>query len=54
MKAVNWNDHPDIYHAEVGLGGELSIFYPDWSNEIVVPNNITEQGLIELVQSTTG
>jgi DNA polymerase I len=54
VKAVNWNDHPDIYHAAVGLGGELSIFYPDWSNEIVVPNNITEQGLIELVQSSTG
>ena len=54
VKAVNWNDHPDIYHAEVGLGGELSIFYPDWSNEIVVPNGITEQGLIDLVQSSTG
>ena len=54
VKAVNWNDHPDIYHAEVGLGGELSIFYPDWSKEIVVPNGISEQGLIELVQSATG
>lgn len=54
VKAVNWNDHPDIYHPEVGLGGELSIFYPDWSNEIVVPNGITEQGLIDLVQSSTG
>ena len=54
VKAVNWNDHPDIYHPDVGLGGELSIFYPDWSNEIVVPNGITEQGLIDLVQSSTG
>ena len=54
VKAVNWNDHPDIYHPEVGLGGELSIFYPDWSNEIAVPNDITEQGLIDLVQSSTG
>lgn len=54
VKAVNWNDHPDIYHPEVGLGGELSIFYPDWSNEIEVPNGISEQGLIELVQSATG
>ena len=53
-KAVNWNDHPDIYHPEVGLGGELSIFYPDWSKEIEVPNGISEQGLIELVQSATG
>ena len=54
VKAVNWNDHPDIYQPEVGLGGELSIFYPDWSNEIAVPNDITEQGLIDLVQSSTG
>ena len=54
VKAVNWNDHPDIYHPEVGLGGELSIFYPDWSKEIEVPNGISEQGLIELVQSATG
>lgn len=54
VKAVNWNDHPDIYHPEVGLGGELSIFYPDWSNEIEVPNGISEQGLIDLVQSATG
>lgn len=54
VKAVNWNDHPDIYHPEVGLGGELSIFYPDWGNEIVVPNGITEQGLIDLVQSSIG
>lgn len=54
VKAVNWNDHPDIYHPEVGLGGELSIFYPDWSNEIEIPNGISEQGLIDLVQSATG
>lgn len=54
VNAVNWNDHPDIYHPEVGLGGELSIFYPNWSKEIEVPNGISEQGLIELVQSATG
>ena len=54
VDAVNWNDHPDIYHPEVGLGGELSIFYPNWSKEIGIPNGISEQGLIELVQSATG
>ena len=53
VKAVNWNNHPDIYHPEVGLGGELSIFYPHWGNEIVIPNGITEQDLIDLVQSST-
>lgn len=51
VKAVNWNDHPDIYHPEVGLGGELSIFYPDWSKEIEIPNGVSEQGLIDIVHS---
>ena len=54
VQAVNWNDHPDIYHPEVGLGGELSIFYPNWSKEIEVPNGISEQGLIDLVESSIG
>lgn len=43
VKAVNWNDHQDIYHPEVGLGGEVSIFFPTWANEIVVPNGANEE-----------
>ena len=42
VQAVNWNDHPDIYHPDVGLGGEVSIFFPTWANEIVVPNGADE------------
>lgn len=48
VQAVNWNDHPDIYHPEVGLGGEFSIFYPDWSKEMVIPNGITESELVTI------
>jgi DNA polymerase-1 len=41
VEEVNWNDHPDIYHPEVGLGGEFGIFYPSWAQEIVLPNGST-------------
>lgn len=41
VKAVNWNDHPDIYHPEVGLGGEVGIFFPNWGNEITLANDVT-------------
>lgn len=41
VKAVDWQDHPDIAHPDVGLGGELSIFYPDWSAELELPNGAT-------------
>lgn len=47
VKAVKWNDHPAIYHPEVGLGGELSIFYPTWAEEIVIPNGATEDEIME-------
>lgn len=42
VKAVEWQEHPDIAHDEVKLGGELSIFHPDWSKEITIPNGANE------------
>ena len=58
VKAVQWQDHPDIAHDQVKLGGELSIFYPDWSKEAVLPNGSTEQEICEIIdphiKSVTG
>ena len=51
VQAVNWNSHPDIYHAQVGLGGELSIFCPTWKDELTLPNKLSEPDLISLVQT---
>lgn len=41
VKACQWQDHPDIAHDEVKLGGEFSIFWPDWSSECVLKNDST-------------
>lgn len=41
VEASLWQDHDDIRHDQVGLGGELSVFYPDWSKECVIPNGAT-------------
>lgn len=50
VAAVKWQDHPDIYHPEVGLGGEVSIFYPTWEKEIVIPNSaLTVEALEEVI-----
>ena len=51
VQAVNWNSHPDIYHDQVGLGGELSIFCPTWKDELTLPNKLSEPDLISLVQT---
>lgn len=38
VKAVEWQDHPLIAHEIVKLGGELSVFHPNWAHEAVIPN----------------
>ena len=49
VKAVQWQDDPAIQHPTVGLSGKLSIFHPNWSVDITVPNDISEAELFELV-----
>lgn len=49
VNAVNWQDHDDIRHDDVGLGGELSLFWPTWAQEMVIPNGATEEKIHELI-----
>ncbi|RWB40486.1 MAG: hypothetical protein EOQ44_25450 [Mesorhizobium sp.] len=39
VEACKWQNHPEIWHDEVKLGGEFGIFYPDWTQEATIPNN---------------
>lgn len=49
VKAVEWQDHPAIWHDEVKLGGELSVFHPSWANEIVIPNHASEETVLNTI-----
>ena len=49
VDAVNWQEHPDIAHPDVGLGGELSLFYPTWAEECEIPNGATEDEFYEVL-----
>lgn len=50
VKAVQWQDHPEIWHDEVKLGGELSVFYPTWANEFTIPNGADADQILHLAQ----
>ena len=52
VEQAYWNDHPDIYHPEVGLGGQLDLFYPSWATPITLPEQCTEQELIDVVNNS--
>jgi DNA polymerase-1 len=45
VEACQWQDHPEIWHDEVKLGGEFGIFYPDWSQEMTLPNGATPEAI---------
>ena len=51
IKEFQWQDYPAIMHPDVHLGGELSIFYPDWAHEISLPNHCTKEQLLEIVDN---
>lgn len=49
VKAVQWQEHPDIAHDEVKLGGELGIFHPHWANEITLANGASEEDIMKTI-----
>ena len=51
VKEVEWQDHPAIAHDEVKLGGELSIFYPSWAEELTIPNGASESEVVNRIHS---
>ena len=51
VKAVQWQELPSIQHDVVKLGGDLSIFYPTWKDEITIPNGYDSNQIKELCQN---
>ena len=49
VNAVKWQNHPEIWHDEVKLGGEMGIFYPSWANEITIPNGADAAKIEEVI-----
>ena len=49
VKATRWQEHPDIVHDDVKLGGQLSIFYPTWNQELSIPNGADEAEIIRTI-----
>ena len=51
IKAMEWQEDPLIAHDKIKLGGDLEIFYPNWSHGIEIKNNATKQEIIEVLQN---
>lgn len=49
VEEMEWQELPEIAHDQVKLGAELALFHPDWSNEILLPNYTSKDGLKEVI-----
>lgn len=49
IECMSWQNLPDIQHDQVKLGAELELFYPDMSNGIKIPNNASEDVILDLI-----
>ncbi len=49
--AASWQNHPDIYHDQVKLGGEIFICYPNWAHELTIPNDASEPKVWECIET---
>lgn len=49
VKEVQWQEHPDIAHDVVKLGGELALYHPSWAYEIPIKNHATQEQMLETV-----
>ena len=45
---VKWQELPELEHDVIKVGGELSIFHPDWSSEIGIPNDATPSEILSI------
>lgn len=50
VKAVQWQDLPELRHDQVKLGGELSVFYPTWAHELAIPNGADVDQILSLAK----
>ena len=51
IECMAWQELPEIQHDTVKLASELGIFYPDWSNEITLPNQASEREILDICQN---
>ena len=49
MDCMSWQELDEIKHDKVKLSAELGLFYPDWSNEITLPNKCNRKQIKEIV-----
>lgn len=50
-ECMSWQELPELKHDKIKLTAELGLFYPNWANEITLPNKASRKQIKEIVIS---
>jgi DNA polymerase-1 len=48
INAMRWQELPEIQHPTVKLGAALDIFWPDWAHPTTLPNEASQEKILEV------
>ncbi|RLD76198.1 MAG: hypothetical protein DRJ15_15775 [Bacteroidetes bacterium] len=51
IECMEWQGLSEIQHPIVKLGGELEVYYPDWSCGITISNRITKRQILDICRN---
>lgn len=51
IDCMSWQELPELKHDKIKLTAELGLFYPNWANEITLPNKASRKQIKEIVIS---
>lgn len=52
IKAMQWQELPEIQHPTVKLGAALDVFWPSWANATTLPNGASWEEILRLARQT--
>lgn len=51
VECMAWQDLPELYHPTVKIGGDLDIFWPTWAQSVTLPNNASNEEIIDVCKA---
>ena len=52
IEEMSWQDLPELQSDKVKLESELDLFHPSWNEPITLPNNLSKDGLKEVINNS--
>lgn len=51
VECMAWQELPEIQHPTVKIGGDLDIFWPTWAESVTLPNNASNDEIIDVCKA---